>query len=66
MVCDVRAGIQGNGHTARGALLQSTVGKRPQQQPGELANVRHALDELFGSEETQVQCQDAGAVDTHA
>lgn len=52
MVCDVRAGVQWNGHTARGALLQSTVGKRPQQQPGELANVRHALDELFGSEET--------------
>lgn len=69
MVSDVRAGVQWNGHTARGALMQSTVGKRPQQQPGELANVRHALDELFGSEETQAECKssgpDAGAVDTH-
>lgn len=44
----MRASIQRNGHTRSRTLMQSTVGKRAQQKPGKLANVRYTLYELFG------------------
>jgi len=48
VVCDVRAGVQRDGHAGGGALVQGTVGEGAQQQPGQLADVGHALDELLG------------------
>lgn len=55
MVCDVRASVQRNGHTGRGSLMQSTVRERAQQEPGELADVGHTFNKLFGPEEDRVQ-----------
>lgn len=41
------AGVQRDGHAGGGALVQGTVCQRPQQQPGQLTDVGHALNEFF-------------------
>ena len=48
MVRDVRARVQRDGHAGGGALEQGAVRERAQQQPGELPDVGHTLDELLG------------------
>lgn len=47
MVCDVGAGVQGDGHAGGGALVQSTVRQGAQKKPGQLTYVGHALNEFF-------------------
>ena len=44
----MRARVQRDGHAGGGALEQGAVRQGPQQQPGELPDVGHALDELLG------------------
>lgn len=50
MVGDVGAGVQRDGHAGGGALVQGAVGQRPQQQPGQLTDVGHALNEFLWPE----------------
>lgn len=47
MICDVGAGVQRDGHTGGGALVQGTVCEGAQKEPGQLTNVGHTLDEFF-------------------
>lgn len=47
MICNVGAGVQRDGHAGGGSLVQGTVCQGAQEQPGQLTDVRHALDKLF-------------------
>lgn len=49
MICDVGAGVQRDGHAGGGSLVQGTVCQGAQEQPGQLTDVRDALDKFFWS-----------------